>query len=54
MTVCDLSLETLLFMRHTQKSPTCVIPTKTHLLLGPVIVLYEFEFKEGEVDAGIG
>lgn len=31
----------------------CVIPTKTHVLLWPVLVLYELWFKEGGVQAGI-
>lgn len=31
----------------------CVIPTKTHLLLWLVLVLYELWSKEGGVEAGI-
>lgn len=56
--VCEFSGEKNSFMTETTFTDiasfsACVIPTKTHLLLWPVLVLYELWLKEGGVEAGI-
>lgn len=58
--VCVCVCEKIIFLRRKQQSQTafpfsvCVKSTTPHLLLWPVVLLYEFWFTESGVEAGIG